>query len=154
MTESDDQSKAYMKEIHRLNKRYERAVKAGGPEVGIFWIVDGKLIVVGKPLSEGVRLGDIKASSDTHKHIWKAFQQAGGVPKAMRYDEAPRGRVVYNMKIRQFLIIADPCIVASSAALNEIKNRLRIPVSQSQTGVDEHYRCPACAPRRTRKQEK
>jgi hypothetical protein len=54
------------------------------------------------------------------------------------------------MKTRQFRIIADPCIMASSAALNEIRNRLRIPVSQSQTGLDEHYRCPACTPWRSR----
>jgi len=150
MEETEGALKDFMEEIHQKNLRYARALKAGGPEVGIFWVVKGKLVVCTKPLSEGTQLGDIKSSSDTHRHIWKVYQQAGGVPKNMRHDKPPRGRVEYNVKTRQFHIIADRCILADAAILDKIKNTMKLPTSQSQTGLDEAYRCSRCQRREGR----
>ena len=145
MTKTEESLKNLMREIHRRNVRYKRAVLAGGPEVGIFWVFKGKPLIAGDPLSEAPRRGDIKGTSDTHLHMWKAYQQAGVVPEDVGYDEVPRGRVEYNVKTRQFHIIADPCILTDPSALSNISERLRLPSSQTQTGTDEHYRCPGCS---------
>jgi hypothetical protein len=144
MKETEGVLKDLMEEIHQKNLRYARALEAGEPEVGIFWVVNGKPIIFGKVLSESKQLGDIKGSSDTHLRIWKAYQRNRCVPTDIKYDEPPRGRVEYNVKTRQFHIIADLCIIKSSTVLNKILKELRIPISQYRTGLDEAYRCVRC----------
>jgi hypothetical protein len=79
------------------------------PSVGIFWIVGGKLLIDSSALSEAEAYGDFKTHSDDHIVVWEKLQRKGVAPAAMEYEEAPRGRVVYNTKTRQFTMLADEC---------------------------------------------
>jgi hypothetical protein len=72
------------------------------PRVGIFWLINGSLIVDATPLSKAGEHGDFKVHPGDHNSVWDQFQQDGSVPPEMEYEEAPRGRVMYNTKTRQF----------------------------------------------------
>jgi hypothetical protein len=61
----------------------------------------------------------------------------------MEYEEAPRGRVVYNAISHQFTLLADECILRDKKMVRMIISELHLP-SDTRTGSDDHYRCFRC----------
>ncbi len=123
----------------------ERQLKrvAGSPEVGIFWVVNGKPVVDGTPLNEAEDYGDFKTHGRSHDQMWPVFQRNDIVPRDMGYDEAPRGRVVYNTKTRSFTLFADRCILKNKSLTNRVKENMHLP-SGVKESTDSHYRCSGC----------
>ena len=135
------------------NLRRQKAILAGGPEVGIFWLLpNGKILMDGTPVTEAASYGDLKIHEGTHTSMWNTFQRNGIVPADVDYDEYPRGRVAYNGKTRTFHLFADACILKDKAVVNKIKNDFRLP-SNTKTGRDEHYKCPGCVKRNKKREE-
>ena len=81
------------------------------PNVGIFWFVGERLIFDVSPLSEAEPYGDRLTHRKSHIDYWMEQQRLGAVPKEMEYEEAPRGRVVFNRKTERFMLYADRCIL-------------------------------------------
>lgn len=139
--------------IAAKNRRYQKAIMAGGPEVGIFWLLpNGKTLMDGTPLSEAASYGDLKIHEGTHTKMWSVFQRNDITPRDVEYDEYPRGRVAYNARTRQFWLFADACILKNKAVVSRIMNDFRLP-SATKTDKDPHYKCPKCTSKRTKKQE-
>jgi hypothetical protein len=111
--------------------------------VAIFWVVNGIPLVDSTQLSQGEDYGEFKIHSGDHYSVWERFQQSATVPADMEYEEAPRGRVVYNTKTRRFALLADKCILNDSRVLRLIISELHLPAS-TLTGTDDHYRCFRC----------
>ena len=114
------------------------------PRVGIFWVVDGKLLIDSTPLSRAEPYGDFLTHPRSHYAVWGEFQHRGSVPIDLEYEEAPRGRVMYDGKARRFQVLADHCILKNRAWVEQIKKELRLPRLIS-LGGDSHYRCPDCS---------
>jgi hypothetical protein len=141
-------------EIAAKNRRYQDAKKAGKPEVGIFWTTaGGKLLMDGTPITEAESYGNLKIYDGTHTKLWDTYQRAGIVPADIEYDEYPRGRVAYDTKKRQYYLFADACILKNKTAVTMIMNEFNLPWSNTVADKDPHYKCPACKPKRTKKQE-
>jgi hypothetical protein len=68
------------------------------PRVGIFWLVNGRLLIDSTALSEAQRHGDALMHPPGHDTVWHRFQQEGIAPRETEYEEPPRGRVMYNLK--------------------------------------------------------
>ena len=94
----------------------KRAARITEPRVGIFWLVDGKLLIDSTLLSAAEKYEDFRIHSGNHVSVWEKFQQNGTAPREMEYEEAPRGRVMYNTKSRRFTLLADKCILDVSPA--------------------------------------
>jgi hypothetical protein len=94
-------------------------------------------------LSEAEDYGDFKIHAGDHYSVWEKLQQAATVPADMEYEEAPRGRVVYNAKRDQFTLLADSCILKDKNLVGAITAELNLP-SNRRTGADDHYRCLGC----------
>ncbi len=116
---------------------------AAEPRVGIFWLVKGKLLIEATPLSKAEAYGDFKVHAADHFSVWARLQQAGTVLPEMEYEEAPRGRVMYNTKTGQFTLLADRCILGRKEVVARIKSELRLPTN-TKLDTDSHYRCFAC----------
>jgi hypothetical protein len=130
----------------RKNTRGPTAGKkepSGEPRVGIFWVLDGKLLIDSTPLSGAEPYGDFKVHPGDHCSVWPRFQQTGAVPAEMEYEEAPRGRVMYNTKLGQYTLLADRCILRRTELVSRIKSELRLPANTT-VGTDSHYRCFSC----------
>jgi len=67
----------------------------------------------------------------------------GTVPSETEYEELPRGRVMYNGKTCQFILLADRCILKRKTLVMQIKKEMGLP-KNTEVGRDSHYRCFAC----------
>ena len=135
-----------MRGKHRMRDRIPRAARGKkkiGPLVGIFWLIKGKLLIDCTPLSEAERYGDFLTHPRGHAEVWDRYRRNGTVPPETEYDEPPRGRVMYNMKTRQFTLLADRCILKKKVLISQIKKQMRLP-NNTEVGEDSHYRCSTC----------
>ena len=153
----------YLDEIHRRNERsgQQRERLAGSPEVGIFWVVDGRLILAGAWIEEATTRGRFAHYPTTHEREWAFCQRANAVPLDVAYDEPPRGRVSFDKVTQQFHMFADACILSDQAMVEKIRKDLNL-TSEIKIGLDNFYQCAACLglsardvngapPKRTRK---
>jgi hypothetical protein len=113
------------------------------PYLGIFWLVDGKLIIDSTPLTEAEPYGDSLTHPRSHVDTWAQFQQVGKAPRESEYEEYPRGRVMHHPKSGQYTILADKCILARKDLIAQITDALHLP-AKTKIGTDPHYRCFFC----------
>lgn len=113
------------------------------PHLGIFWLVDGKLIIDSSPLSEAERYGDHMNHPRGHVHVWEEFERSGRVPRGSEYEEYPRGRVMHHPASGEFTILADKCILDRKGMIAQIKKALHLR-NKVKLDKDSHYRCPRC----------
>lgn len=116
---------------------------ADTPLVGIFWLYEANLLIDGVPLAEAEHWGEYRNYQLGHQDLWSRYQRSGLAPRAVEYDDVPRGRVVFDSVHRRFFLYADRCILRQTAVVNRIRSELNLP-PETEAGADEHYRCPRC----------
>lgn len=98
MSNDDDPApKTATELIAAIQKRAEarkRKKVTGAPEVGIFWVVDGKPMIYGDALSDAEPWGEFKNYRQSHYSLWEFLQRNRMVPQDSEYEDYPRGRVV------------------------------------------------------------
>ena len=115
---------------------------AAQPEVGIIFVVGNTPFIDGTPLNEAGGYGDCKIHDKDHYGYWDQLVENHLVP-SIEYDEVPRGRVVYNIKTRSFVLFLDRCIIKNTVMVEKIKDWMHLP-SNTPVETDSHYRCPGC----------
>ena len=111
--------------------------------LGVFWLVDGKLLIESAPLSECEQYGDQLNYPGSHIRVWERWQEFGKVPAETEYEEYARGRAMYSPSTNTFTLLADRCILKRKELIAKIKEELRLP-KQTTLGTDSHYRCFHC----------
>jgi hypothetical protein len=114
------------------------------PMVGIFWLFKGELIFDVTPVSTAEPYGDCVGHAKSHIAFWADLQRAGVIPLDVEYEEPPRGRVVFNVKTRQYIAYADNCILAIPAVVRRILRDFSLPNELTVVSGGVHYRCRAC----------
>ena len=122
----------------------KRSARTTEPLVGIFWLVKQNLLIDSTLLSAAEEYDHFKIHSGNHISVWEKFQQNGTAPREMEYEEAPRGRVMYNTKTRRFTLLADKCILKDKRIVSKIMSEMNLPSKNTDKGTDSHYRCFAC----------
>ena len=79
--------------------------------LGVFWLVDGKLLLESAPLSECEQYGDQLNCAGSHIRVWERWQEFGKVPAETEYEEYARGRAMYSPSTNTFTLLADRCIL-------------------------------------------
>ena len=132
-----------------------RSASCCEPEVGIFFVYDGKPLIEGTPVSEGEAYGRFKVHATGHPAFWHTLQRNGMVPTDVEYDEVPRGRVGYQTQERKFYVFADACIKKDSHMMDHIERDMKLPsASTAPPKLDSHYRCPGCMKSKNRREQK
>jgi len=116
------------------------------PKVGIFWLFCNRIIADCTAVSIAERYGDCLTHATSHIDFWSQLQQSRLVPVEVDYEEAPRGRVVYDTVQGRFVIFADRCILGNKAVVREIIKEMNLP-NAVETNEDSHYRCCVCLSR-------
>ena len=111
--------------------------------VGIFWLLDGTLLTDSMPLNQAEPYGDFLTHPRSHIDVWDCWQKLGKVPGDVPYEEPPRGRVVFNRKTSQSVLLADKCILERKSVVAEITKALGLPKNVTLDS-DSHYRCSKC----------
>ncbi len=119
------------------------------PSVGIFWRVDGALIVDRSTLDEAEPYGDCITHASGHYERWQEWQAWGGtrlvakgypvVIASTEYDEWPRGRVVYETPQRRFILYADRRLQRPEG-VGAIKKAFGLADVETVVRSDSHYR--------------
>ncbi len=122
--------------------------------LGIFWLVDGKLVIETLPLSETEKYGDHLTYPQGHNKVWGELQRAGRVPPDSEYEEYARGRVRYHPALKEFTILADKCILKRRSLIAHIKKELHLRRKKVKLGRDEHYKCPLCTRKKQTEEDK
>lgn len=152
MGERNNLEKQFLAEIVERSKRMDKLRKASVPEVGLFFVYKGKPLVEGAPWTETMSAGGFRTYTVDHPVFWNNLQRNGLVPKDIPYTEIPRGRVTLYDPERRFTLFADKCIIKNKKLVSKIMAQLSLP-SNTRVESDDHYRCPGCKPRVTKKQE-
>lgn len=121
----------------------EATKSANEPRLGIFWLVDGRLLIDSTRLSECEPYGDHLNYPSSHIRVWERWQQIGKAPVESEYEEYARGRVMCDMKTKRFTLLADRCILKRKDLIVQIKKELHLPM-QTSLDTDPHYRCFTC----------
>jgi hypothetical protein len=116
------------------------------PRVGIFWLVDKRLIIDTTAISEAGDYGDFKIHEGDHVTHWAAMDKRGEVPRGTDYEEHPRGRAVFNTKTEQFILYADRCILRKKSVVKKLLRIMHLP-DNTALSTDEQYRCYRCLKR-------
>jgi len=116
---------------------------ATNPCVGIFWLLNGRLLIDKSPLNEAEPYGNHLTHPRSHIKVWEKYQRDGKVPLEMEYEQLPRGRVMFYTATKSFMILADTCILGRRNLISKILRELHLP-KNTKTGTDSHYRCFTC----------
>jgi hypothetical protein len=119
------------------------------PQVGICWLIGGKLVIDSTGLSNAESYGAFKVYPGDHCSVWENLQRVHVVPADAEYEEFPRGRVMYDTKTRRFRLLADRCILKDRGVVTKIIASMNLPRKHMDIGADDHYRCFDCLHGRT-----
>lgn len=114
------------------------------PQVGIFWLLDDRLILDSTPVSRAEPYGEAKTHARGHLKHWTELQRTGVVPDNVEYEDPPRGRVVYYPQDDGFALYADPCILSKKDVIQKIMAAMNLPQGRTAILRDAHYRCSHC----------
>jgi hypothetical protein len=115
--------------------------------VGIFWLIENRLVLDTTLLSEAEPYGDCLTHGNSHINFWTEQQGLGTVSHDIEYEEYPRGRVVYHKKAQRFALYADRCILKQKPVVKRIMEAMCLPANKTDVttdGPDGHYKCFQC----------
>ena len=110
--------------------------------VGLFFVVDGRIILYACPLERAARYGDYLDYPHSHDAMWRKLQQT---KYGVDFDSYPRGRVVFSVPENRYVISHDRCCAVAARLLV----RSYAP-GRADSRTDEHYQCHSCNPRYVR----
>jgi hypothetical protein len=129
--------------MRRNTSKRRKSSTTPEPLLGIFWLIDGKLVLDSMPLTEAVPYGSRVTHPADHIDLWQEWKRSGRAPEGSEYEEYPRGRTIHSLATGEITILADRCIIERKGIVKQIKETLHLPKS-TMLDTDAHYRCPMC----------
>lgn len=114
------------------------------PKVGIFFVVNGEYLIDAVPLNQANVYGRYLEYGG-HYDYWLNLQPTTTIEylfKTRAYDAVARGRVVFLLSHKRFVLYADYCI--KRPQILTISEAFLIPKAQILLRRDEHYQCANC----------
>jgi len=108
--------------------------------VGLFFVVNGVLLPHTCPLLDSESYGDFLTYPESHDDVW---QREYYRKYHVDFDYYPRGRVVYNQKVKIFTMFIDRDL-DKPEILAEIIHSFGLDGSGCKVDYDEHYQCHIC----------
>lgn len=115
--------------------------------IGIFFFIDGKILMDAVPVKDGEPNG-YAIQHGSHYEFWETLipkTPAEWRLKSRAYDAYPRGSVVYFPKKKKFRICHDVCIGLSDV-MPLIIVAFKLIDADTEFYRDEHYKCAKCNP--------
>jgi len=125
------------------------AIAPTPPAVGIFWRVNGVLVIDRSTVDDAERYGDCITHAAGHYERWQEWQALGmarlvavGYPDRIgwtEYDQWPRGRIVFETLTRRFVLYADRRL-QKPALIDALKTAFGLNGAKVMVRSDPHYR--------------
>jgi len=119
------------------------------PSVGIFWRVDGVLVIDRSTLDNAEPYGECMTHAAGHYDRWEEWQALSGVQRAStglpdciastEYDQWPRGRIVFERPRHRFVLYADRRL-QKPVIIEALKVAFGLSEAEVIVRSDSHYR--------------
>lgn len=114
-------------------------VADSAPEVGIWWVWNGKVLKYAQKWTEVVNDGGFLCVDVEHIQYWKVLQKEHPELKELRFDSIPRGRVWYNPEKQLFSITCSEKFSKNSGGVQAVKDSFDLNNRRLQIVVDQQY---------------
>jgi len=131
------------RELRRLTQLAKGRKEA---EVGVFFIINGKLLARSTPWSVVPPFGGYRTYGLGLQDFWYSLVKAKKIDVFTMYKSTPRGRVSFDDTAGQFIVYTDLCTAKSERWVRAIKKKFRLPPS-TRVVADAHYGCSQCSDR-------
>jgi hypothetical protein len=121
------------------NLAVQRSRLAPMPEVGIFWLIDNKLVADSFPWRQADVNGGFYSGKNDHAVFWRTLQRLRPQWQGKEYTDFPRGRVLFNSMEAVFLVYSSRGIVNSSDLKKMILTEFKLPLAATKFTADYHY---------------
>ena len=128
-----------IKAVHARNLAVQRSRLASVPEVGIFWLIDGKLVANSIPWRQADIHGGFYNGKNDHAAFWTTLQRLLPQLKGLEYTDYPRGRVLFDSTEEVFLVYSPRGIVNILALRKMILTEFKLPLAATKFEADYHY---------------
>jgi len=113
------------------------------PKVCIFWYYNKKVLGDFFDFTAAETYGNFVGPRSSHYDFWAKIQAANPELACEEYEYIPRGRVLYDLIDKAFVIISSADIIANKAAVKAICKQCNIPANFLVTlKTDQHYENP------------
>ena len=124
---------------HARNLAVRRSRLASMPEVGIFWLIDNKLVADSIPWRQADIYGGFYSGKNDHAAFWTTLQRLLPQWKGKDYTDFPRGRVLFDSMEKVFLVYSSRGIVNSQDLRKMILAEFNLPMPATKFAADFHY---------------
>jgi hypothetical protein len=121
------------------NLAVQRSRLASMPEVGIFWLIDNKLVADSIPWRQADIHGGFYNGKNDHAALWTTLQRLLPQWKGLEYTDYPRGRVLFHSTEEVFLVYSSQAIVNSPGVRAMILAEFNLPLGATIFEADYHY---------------
>jgi hypothetical protein len=122
------------------------ATSPAGPQVGIFYVVDGALVLDCTPVVKAEAYGDFQTHPTGHVDWWPALVRRLRLWPPRSYDYYPRGRVNYARPEGRYQLYLDRCLLHERGVVQAILQHMHLTGQAVALFTDEHYQCASCNP--------
>ena len=127
-----------IKAVHARNLAVQRSRLASMPEVGIFWLIDNKLVANSIPWRQADIHGGFYNGKNDHGALWTMLQRLMPQWKGNEYTDFPRGRVLFHSTEEVFLVYLSQAIVKSPGVRAMILAEFKLPLAATKFEADYH----------------
>ena len=128
-----------IKGVHARNLAVQRSRMASVPEVGIFWLIDNKLVADSIPWRQADIHGGFYNGKNDHAALWTTLQRLLPQWKGLEYTDYPRGRVLFHSTEEVFLVYSSQAIFNSPKVRAMILAEFKLPLAATKFAADYHY---------------
>jgi len=121
------------------NLAVQRSRLASMPEVGLFWLIDNKLVTDSIPWRQADLHGGFYGGKNGHATFWATLQRLQPRWKGKEYTDFPRGRLLFDSKEEVFLVYSSRGIVNSPDLRKMILAEFNLPLAATKFVADYHY---------------
>ena len=107
-------------------------------QIGIFWIYQNKIFSKKEALDSIQKINGFKDSNLSHYEVWEEIKYTYRDFYLYEYEEIPRGRVVWDVENKQFLIYCNQKILKDEKAKALVINDFGFTMPYRFI-YDEHY---------------
>jgi hypothetical protein len=119
------------------NLAVQRSRMAAMPEVGIFWLIDNKMVADSIPWRQADIHGGFYSKND-HAALWTTLQRLLPQWKGLEYTDYPRGRVLFDAMEEVFRVYSSRAIISGPALRNLILAEFKLPLAATKFAADYH----------------
>jgi hypothetical protein len=124
---------------HARNLAVQRSRLASVPEVGIFWLIENKLVADSISWRQADIHGGFYNGKNDHAALWTTLQRLLPQWKGVEYTDYPRGRALFDSTEEVFLVYSSQAIVNRRGVRAMILAEFKLPLAATKFEEDYHY---------------